>query len=164
MARVAPPTKRHRHRLCLFVSKLFEGIRTPKGRTPLRKSQRLGFFRRTPRRKALCTATENPLCSTTKRTVRHRRAVLFVTKLLIQDPENLREQILSQDSRTQAGKKTTNCESRVLNPLCSTKAESDELLLLADRVCGKSENLRMQKFCRPHPGAANFFSGNSFLT
>ena len=47
-----------------------------------------------------------------------------------------------------------NVEVRGSNPLCSTKAESDELLLLAFGLRGKGENLRMQKFCHLLMGVA----------
>ena len=41
-------------------------------------------------------------------------------------------------------------------PLASTKSESDELLFLAYGLCGKGENLRMQKFCHLLMGVAIF--------
>ena len=40
--------------------------------------------------------------------------------------------------------------------LASTKAESDELLLLDHRVRGQSQALRTQKFCHLLMGVANF--------
>ena len=42
-------------------------------------------------------------------------------------------------------------------PLASTKAESDELLLLEHRVRSKGKDLRTQKFCRLPTGAATSF-------
>ena len=42
-------------------------------------------------------------------------------------------------------------------PLASTKAESDELLLLEHRVRSKGKDLRTQKFCRLPTGAAISF-------
>ena len=79
------------------------GERTPKGRPPNGKSQPLGFFRRTPRRKA-------------------------------------------------------DAPPRKRTPLASTKAESDELLLLAFGLCGKGKDLRTQKFCHLLMGVAIFVS------
>ena len=51
-----------------------------------------------------------------------------------------------------------NVEVRGSNPLCSTKAESDELLLLDHRVRSKGEDLRTQKFCHLLMGVAFLIS------
>ena len=52
-----------------------------------------------------------------------------------------------------------NVEVRGSNPLCSTKAESDELLLLDHRVRSKGEDLRTQKFCNLRMGVAIIILG-----
>ena len=53
----------------------------------------------------------------------------------------------------------TGFSDRGSTPLASTKAESDELFLLAFGFCGKSEYLRTQKFCRSRMRAAVFVLG-----
>ncbi len=52
----------------------------------------------------------------------------------------------------------SGCAAAEINPLCSTKAESDELLLLVFGLCSKGEDLRMQKFCHLLMGVAFLIS------
>ena len=146
------------------------GERTPKGRPPNGKSQPLGFFRRTPRRKADAPPRKRtPLASTMqkstgiactflhkrrsegRRTGRGGREKKKPTAWLFQrTPRRLRRQAPGGPCPDRAKREET--------PLASTKAESDELLLLAFGLCSKGEALRTQKFCHLLMGVASLIS------